>query len=320
MSGARLLTAREYAAAFGPAPVTPCFCAADGSSYGYASGTAGTVSARVACLTTDSFGLRYQADVVEYGGGCCFRYVVRFWAPSGPSFVPFSCAVCGALQYEGLERAVGINAVFTRSGPAFAGPYSLLTRTLGRTSSGGQACFFGWGPSTGGPTDSPPAGYYYAFSTGSGFGQRWYFLPTDAGTDGVCSAEDITLKINGAWDQPNTEVTTTGTATVTLESTPCGPIAPPAPPPGDGEGERPAMLAARAVESPVCRHRSDDPLPSAGVAAAGLNPRIDWFRCERPGFERFGLPVTACRTCNTPADRRCGPLSGCPGYEPPDPD
>mgnify|MGYP007122147296 CR=1 FL=1 len=131
----------EYAAAFGPAPVTPCFCAADGSSYGYASGTAGTVSARVACLTTDSFGLRYQADVVEYGGGCCFRYVVRFWAPSGPSFVPFSCAVCGA--HGATSSSISQRSVYTSSSNA-AAPAAVAAAARGVSRVFGLRCKRAW--------------------------------------------------------------------------------------------------------------------------------------------------------------------------------
>lgn len=74
----------------------------------------------------------------------------------------------------------------------------------------------------------------------------------------------------------------------------------PAPPPG-----------------PPCAHRGDA-LPAGKVAALKLSTLRTWYACGREGFERFGLPVSDCRTCGIPADRRCS--SDCPGYEPGEPD
>ena len=74
----------------------------------------------------------------------------------------------------------------------------------------------------------------------------------------------------------------------------------PAPPPG-----------------PPCAHRGDA-LPAGKVAALKLSTLRAWYDCDRPGFERYGRPVTSCQTCGVPAERRCS--SDCPGYEPGEPD
>lgn len=73
-------------------------------------------------------------------------------------------------------------------------------------------------------------------------------------------------------------------------------------------------LMAAAVEPPPCRFQGAD-LTGEERSSLRLDHRKRWLRCDKPGFERFGLPVTDCRACGTRASRRCG--SGrCPGYEP----
>lgn len=74
----------------------------------------------------------------------------------------------------------------------------------------------------------------------------------------------------------------------------------PAPPPG-----------------PPCAHRGD--AMSAGkVAALKLSTLRTWYACDKPGFERYGLPVSDCRTCGVPDGQKCGQT--CPGYQPGEPD
>lgn len=75
----------------------------------------------------------------------------------------------------------------------------------------------------------------------------------------------------------------------------------PAPPPG-----------------PPCVHRGDE-IRAGDAARAGLPTSRRWYACGKAGFERYGLPVSDCRTCGLPPAQQCG--SGrCDGYEPGDPD
>lgn len=74
------------------------------------------------------------------------------------------------------------------------------------------------------------------------------------------------------------------------------------------------MMAAATAPAPPCRFEGGD-LTGEQRSALKLDHRKRWFRCGKPGFERFGLPVTDCRSCGTRASRRCG-AGRCPGYEP----
>ena len=74
----------------------------------------------------------------------------------------------------------------------------------------------------------------------------------------------------------------------------------PAPPPG-----------------PPCAHRGAA-LPAGRVAALKLSTLRTWYACDKPGFERLGLPVSPCQTCGVPDGQKCS--AACPGYEPGEPD
>jgi hypothetical protein len=107
--------------------------------------------------------------------------------------------------------------------------------------------------------------------------------------------------------EPTSGTTTySGTTTITLTAgQPCT---------GGGFMARPAMTATGPAH---CRFRSGEEDTDRGALARdGLPPVLTWHRCEKPGFARLGLPVTECRTCGVPADRKCGSLDVCPGYEP----
>lgn len=68
--------------------------------------------------------------------------------------------------------------------------------------------------------------------------------------------------------------------------------------PANGSTEPPAP------PDPACIHLGDE-YTVQEKRTRGLDLSKTWAPCERPGFERYGLPVCSCQGC--------GPR--CPGYE-----
>lgn len=141
---------------------------------------------------------------------------------------------------------------------------------------------------------------YSDFTTTASFGFGDAALATDTCCGGPITVT-FTLLVRSPEDEPACPAPVMGRAGPALRAVGSATlVAAPAPPPG-----------------PPCGHRGD--AMSAGkVAALKLSTLRTWYTCEKVGFERYALPVSDCRTCGIPADRRCG--SGCPGYEPGDPD
>lgn len=89
----------------------------------------------------------------------------------------------------------------------------------------------------------------------------------------------------------------------------------------EGEGfSAPAPAAESRSAARPCRHRSPEPVSAGTAAKAGLSPLRTWHACGHPGRVGGRVPldllVSDCAGCGIPDRRRCGPASGCPGYDP----
>ena len=142
---------------------------------------------------------------------------------------------------------------------------------------------------------------YSDFTTTAAFGFGDAALATDTCCGGPITVT-FTLLVRSPEESPACPAPVMGRAGPVLRAVGSATlVAAPAPPPG-----------------PPCRHRGDE-MRTGDVARAGLSTSRRWYACGKAGFERYGLPVSDCRTCGLPPAQQCG--SGrCDGYEPGDPD
>lgn len=169
------------------------------------------------------------------------------------------------------------------------------------------------------PAPGPPRRLFWVEALHSGFGGSvvsaagYLDVGDDCAAAAVASSWSFPVTYGSQYDGTNPP-THTATGTFTLTRIECGVSPIPPPPPGFMSV---APVRSAAPVSLACVYRSEEPLTAA---VAGDPTGRAWYTCCKPGFERQGKGVSECDGCSVPADRRCGSLTRCPGYEAADPD